>query len=303
MTRTMTVLVADDSLLIRAVVRAGLEGEGYTVAEVADGLAAVEFCRETPPDVVLLDIEMPGLDGREVLAELKSSQRLCDIPVVFLTGHTEMSDVLGALRAGAQDYLKKPFEPAELLARVGAAAHVKKLQDQLRARNAELERLSSTDTLTGLDNRRHIEEQLRQQCGAARRRREPFAVLVLDLDHFKQVNDTYGHPVGDQVLAEFAQRLRRELRAEDIACRWGGEEFLVVLPRTGLADATSVAERIRSATAATPIQAGGREVRITVSGGCAIGPDGSAEDLVRTADGFLYKAKQEGRNRIIAPAA
>ncbi|HJQ48306.1 MAG TPA: diguanylate cyclase, partial [Amycolatopsis sp.] len=261
----MTVLVADDSLLIRTVVRAALEGEGYAVAEAGDGLAAVECCHRMAPDIVLLDMEMPGLNGRQVLAELKSSERLCDIPVVFLTGHTEMSDVLGALRSGAHDYLKKPFEPAELLARVGAAAQVKKLHDELRARNAELERMSSTDTLTGLDNRRHIEEKLRQQCSAARRRREPVAVLLLDLDHFKRVNDTYGHPVGDQVLAEFAHRLRRELRAEDIACRWGGEEFLVVLPGTGLADATSVAERIRSATSVTPIRAGDQQIRVTVS--------------------------------------
>jgi two-component system, cell cycle response regulator len=297
-----TVLVADDSELIRAIVRAGLEDDGYQVSEAADGLAALEHCLRSPPDVVLLDIEMPGLDGHRVLAQLKANELLRDIPVVFLTGHTDMSDVLNALRAGAQDYLKKPFEPAELLARVGAAAHIKRLQDELRARNAELERLSRTDMLTGLDNRRHIEEQLRQQSSAARRHREEFAVLLFDIDHFKRVNDTYGHPTGDLVLREFAHRLRGELRAEDIACRWGGEEFLIVLPHTGPPEALAVAERIRSVTESTPILAGDQLIGLTVSGGCAIGSGGTPEDLIREADSLLYRAKQDGRNRIAGAA-
>ena len=155
-----TVLVADDSLVIRAVVRGGLEDEGYRVVEAVDGLAALEQCRRDPPDVILLDIEMPGLDGYEVLAALKGDAELQDIPVVFLTSRSGITDVVAGLRGGAHDYLKKPFEHVELLARVGSAVHVKKLQDQLRQRNADLDRMSRTDALTGLYNRRHLDEQL-----------------------------------------------------------------------------------------------------------------------------------------------
>jgi two-component system cell cycle response regulator len=300
MTAGAMVLIADDSLVIRAVVRAGLEGEGYRIVEADNGLEALERCRLDPPDVILLDIEMPGLDGHQVLSELKRDEYLRDVPVVFLTGRTAMNDVLAGLRGGAHDYLKKPFEPAELLARVGAATHVKKLQDQLRERNDELRRLSHTDALTGLGNRLHVEEQLSQRCSAARRYREPISVALFDIDHFKQVNDTYGHPAGDLVLREFARRLCHELRADDIACRWGGEEFLVILPRTGLDEAKTVAERIRTSIAATPMPADDLKIAVTVSGGCAVGRDNSPDDLVKVADVRLYEAKAAGRNRIVA---
>ena len=249
-----TVLIADDSLVIRAVVRAGLEGEGYSVREAVDGTTALEECRQQPPDVVLLDIEMPGLDGYQVLAALKADPDLKDVPVVFLTSRASMQDVVAGLRGGAHDYLKKPFEPPELLARVASAAHVKHLQDTLRRRNAELDRMSRTDVLTGLYNRRHLDEELLRRIKDALRYHNPICLLLLDIDHFKRVNDTYGHPAGDLVLSTFAQRLSETLRAGDIPGRWGGEEFLVILPRTDLDGALVVAERVRSATAAAPVE-------------------------------------------------
>ena len=293
------ILVVDDSMVVRAVVRAALECEGYVVMDSADGADALKRCRADPPDVVLLDVEMAGLDGREVLARLKKDERLRDIPVVFLTARTQTEDVIAGLRAGAHDYLKKPFEPAELLARVGSAVQVKKLQDELRRRNAELEKASSTDALTGLRNRLNVERDLAAACAAARRHHEPLGVVLFDLDHFKRVNDTYGHAVGDQALCEFARRLRGQLRAEDIACRWGGEEFLVVLPRTGIAGAAEFAERVRKAVAATPVVANGRRIALTVSGGCGLGP-GDPEEIISTADVRLYKAKNAGRNQIVS---
>lgn len=298
-----TVLITDDSLVIRAVVRSHLEAEGYHVVEAVDGTAALEQCRRLPPDVILLDIEMPGPDGYEVLAELKADPKLMDLPVVFLTTLTEMEDVLRGLRGGAHDYLKKPFEPAELVARVAAAAHVKKLQDQLRQRNTELDLLSRTDGLTGLHNRRHIEEELAHHHAEAVRHHDPLCVLLLDIDHFKLVNDSYGHPAGDVVLAEFSARLLSELRAGDVAGRWGGEEFLVILPRTDLGGALVVADRIRRVIASKPMAAAGVEIDVTVSGGCALGPAGSAEGLVDLSDAQLFAAKAAGRNRIIAPTA
>ncbi len=294
-----TVLIADDSVLIRAVARAGLEDEGYQVTEADDGLTALEACRKEPPDVVLLDIEMPGLDGYQVLAELKSDAGLKHIPVVFLTSRGSMEDVVAGLRGGAHDYLKKPFEPAELLARVSSAIQIKKLQDELRLRNAELERMSRTDALTGLFNRRHLDEELARRHSDASRHHQLMSLLLLDIDHFKRINDTYGHPAGDQVLRTFAERLRTVLRAGDIAGRWGGEEFLIVLPRTDLAGAREVAERIRFITAFEPVVADGKEIDLTVSGGCALGPGDSVEAVVSLADKCLYDAKQAGRNRVV----
>jgi len=297
-----TVMIADDSLVVRAVVRGELEEEGYRVVEAVDGHAAVRQCLEEPPDVVLLDIEMPGLDGYQVIAELKKDPRLEDVPVVFLTSRTAMEDVVAGLRAGAHDYLRKPFEPAELLARVGAAVHVKQLQDQLHLRNAELDRLSRTDALTGLYNRMHLDQELARLHNDAVRHGDGLCVLLLDLDHFKRINDEHGHATGDQALRTFADRLSAELRAGDIGGRWGGEEFLVVLPRTDLDGALSMAERIRSSTASEPIAADGVTVELTVSGGCAAGPGDSPAALVHQADTCLYRAKLEGRNRIVTTA-
>jgi two-component system cell cycle response regulator len=297
-----TVLIADDSLVVRAVVRARLEDEGYDVVEAADGDAALAMCVQSPPDVVLLDVEMPGLDGRQVLARLKRDEALADIPVVFLTGRTSMDDMVAGLRAGAHDYLKKPFEAAVLVARVGSAAHVKKLQDRLRERNADLERVSRTDMLTGLYNRRHLEDQLTREHSTARRTQRDLGLLLLDIDHFKRVNDTYGHAAGDRVLCGFAERMTEHLRAGDVAGRWGGEEFLVILPGTDLDGALHVAERIRASVDATPFdtsETNGPAISVTVSGGCVVGPAGTPDDLVSAADDGLYAAKDAGRNRIV----
>ena len=172
-------------------------------------------------------------------------------------------------------------------------------------RNAELDRTSRTDALTGLYNRRHLDDELRRQGSTAQRHTEPLSLILFDIDHFKHVNDTYGHPTGDLVLQEFARRLTHELRAADIAGRWGGEEFLLILPRTHLAGAIEVAERIRMATAAHPISAAGHEVCVTVSAECAVGP-AEPDELVKIVDTALYEAKATGRNRTVAstpPAA
>jgi diguanylate cyclase (GGDEF)-like protein len=293
------VLIADDSLVIRAVVRSGLEDEGYRVTEAVDGLAALEQCRMDPPDVILLDVEMPGIDGFQVLRALKGDAELKDIPVVFLTSRSDIDDVVAGLRGGAHDYLKKPFEHVELLARVGSAVHVKKLQDQLRQRNVELDRVSRTDALTGLYNRRHLDEELVRQQSDANRHHDPLCVLLLDIDHFKRINDSYGHPAGDLVLCAFADRLRAQLRGSDIAGRWGGEEFLIIMPRTDLRGALEVAERLRRAIAASPLVPGVHNISATVSGGCAISRGEEPDAFLQGVDTCLYRAKASGRNRIV----
>lgn len=295
-----TILVADDSLLIRAVVRASLEEEGYSVIEAVDGERALEVCQRQAPDIILLDVEMPGLDGYQVLARLKSDAGLKDIPVVFLTSRNRMEDVLTGLRGGAHDYLKKPFETAELMARVASALHVKQLQDELRERNGALERMARTDALTGLFNRRHLDDELRRRHSDARRHSEPLSLVLLDIDHFKRINDTYGHPVGDLVLCAFARILEGATRAEDVSGRWGGEEFLIILPRTDESGAVDVAERVRATIAQTPIEVDGNEILVTVSGGCVVAPTHSVEMLLHEVDLRLYEAKMNGRNRIVA---
>jgi diguanylate cyclase (GGDEF)-like protein len=234
-----------------------------------------------------------------VLQRIKAEETIKDIPVVFLTNHSSMDEVLRGLGGGAHDYLSKPFEPHELVARVGAALRVKKLQDELRQRNEELDKTSRTDVLTGLYNRRHLEEQLRVSLSTGRRRNEPTGVLLLDLDHFKSVNDTYGHQVGDDVLCELAHRLQSELRAGDVAGRWGGEEFLVILPNTGLGGTVEAGERIRGIISGRPFRAGSQPLAVTISGGGASGIDVDDEALVHRADTGLYEAKDRGRNCVV----
>jgi PleD family two-component response regulator len=203
----IVVLLVEDSAAIRALVRRMLVAGGHSVVEAAGGAAALAACREQHPDVVLLDVEMPEMSGWEVLAAMKADADLRDVPVVFLTGRSDTTDIVDGLRLGAHDYLRKPCQPTELLARVQAAARVKRLQDELRQRNEELDRLSRTDALTGLRNRRHVEEYLVKLTSLARRNVEPIAVLVIDIDHFKSVNDEYGHDAGDAVLRQVAGRM------------------------------------------------------------------------------------------------
>jgi len=298
-----TILIADDSMVVRAVLRRQLEADGHTVVEAVDGEEALAACREVRPDVVLLDVEMPVLDGHATLERLKADEDLRDIPVVFLTGRVDTADVVTGLRLGAHDYLRKPFEANELMARVSAALRTKWLQDELRARNAELDRVSRIDMLTGLYNRRHLDEHLRRTISAARRHGRNVGLLLADIDHFKLVNDQYGHLAGDAVLKEVAARLQATVRVEDALGRWGGEEFIAVLSETA-ADSTSViAERMRQAIAEAPFTLGdGTRIPVTVSIGHTSGAD-DAEALVHRADDALYAAKAAGRNRVEASAA
>jgi diguanylate cyclase (GGDEF)-like protein len=243
---------------------------------------------------------MPGLNGHQVLAHLKGDSQLKDIPVVFLTGRTGTEDIVSGLRAGAHDYLKKPFEPAELTARVGAAVRTKVLQDRLRTQSAEFDRMSRTDALTGLYNRRHLVEQVRQLGSGSLRHGHSLSVVMLDIDYFKHVNDSVGHDGGDEVLREFARRLLASKRDEDVAGRWGGEEFLLVIPHSDSAGAMAVGERIRSSVAAEPFELADRQLQVTVSGGCATGIGDDTDRLILQADAALYEAKAAGRNQILA---
>ncbi len=295
-----TILVADDSMVVRAVLRRQLETDGHTVVEAVNGAEAIDACREYHPDVILLDVEMPVLDGHATLERLKADPQLKDIPVVFLTGRVDTADVVNGLRLGAHDYLRKPFEANELMARVSAALRTKWLQDELRARNAELDRVSRIDMLTNIYNRRHLDEHLRSVISAARRHDRSVGVLIVDIDHFKDVNDEHGHLAGDAVLREVAARLQQAMRTEDALGRWGGEEFLAVLTDTPPDGVRVMAERLRQVIAAAPFTLDdGSQIRVTVSVGHTNGTE-DAEVLVHRADDALYVAKAEGRNRVAA---
>ena len=290
------ILVVDDDPVSRQVVVSQLEADGHEVTQAEDGVIALEMVRSSRPDVVLLDVEMPNLDGYGVLARLTSGAP-GDIPVIVLTGRDSGSDATRAIELGALDYLRKPVEAVELRARVRAALRLKDVQDELRRANVELEDAVRTDMLTSLPNRRHVVEHLARTASAARRQRTLMSLLMVDVDHFKRVNDTEGHAGGDCVLHEIAARIRAMLRTEDMAGRWGGEEFLLVLPATDLDGGWRLAERIREAVSGTPIAvAEGREIVVTVSIGCAEGHGDDIDDHLRRADRALDDAKAAGRN-------
>jgi len=274
---------------VRAVFRSGLEAAGYGVIEATDGREAVDLAMSHDLSVILLDVAVPVLDGHETLAALKADEHTRDVPVVFLSDRGAGDDLVQALDEGAHDYLRTPPEPAELLARVGAATRVKQLQDELRTRAVELESVSRTDHLTGLANRRHVEEHLRAVLAAALRHGLPAAVLLIDVDHFKAINDERGHAAGDKVLQQLAAELAAAIRTEDIIGRWGGEEFIVVAANTACDAAAALAERLRAAVE--------KSLPVTVSIGVACTPEVGLR-LVDVADVNLYRAKAAGRNRV-----
>jgi two-component system cell cycle response regulator len=294
------VLVADDSRAIRSWLRRQLTEHGYTVIEAEHGIDAVRAARATRPDVILLDVDMPEMNGYQALSALRADPGLRDVPVLFLTGRAATSDVVEGLRLGALDYLRKPCEPEELLARVQSAMRMKARQDELHRRNDELSTAAATDGLTGLWNRRALEQLLPQVLEDARRVGRSAAVLVIDIDHFKQVNDSEGHLAGDEALRTVAGRLRSGVRSDQTLGRWGGEEFLVLAPDTDHAGGLDLAERLRVAVGWEPVALSEqRSIPVTVSIGMASGATDHLQ-LLRQADAALYVAKTNGRNRVVA---
>jgi two-component system cell cycle response regulator len=294
------ILVAEDSALLRRMIGDVLRGNGWTVLEVADGASALALAQSENPDVLLMAREMEGLDGLAVLDAVRADRRTADMPVVFVTGHTDARDLAEGLARGAHDYVRKPVDPIELVARIGAALRVRALHDELARRNTELEQLARTDVLTGLANRRHADDVLRSTIASARRHDRTLCVVLVDIDRFKTINDVHGHAAGDAVLREIAMRLADGLREEDVAARWGGEEFLLLLPDSP--DATGVCERLRGSIAGRPVNVHGLlELHVSASFGWAPwSGDETGEALVGRADVALYAAKNGGRDRVVA---
>jgi two-component system, cell cycle response regulator len=286
------IVVAEDSALLRAMACRTLIDHGYVVHDASDGLEALERIRRHRPDVVLCDLAMPRLDGYGVLEAMQADPAVADTPVVFLTSHTRSDQAAEGLRRGAYDYLRKPFDGVELIARMQAAVRTKRLQD-------ELQRLLSTDPLTALANRRRAEQALTAAImGGA----SGVSVAILDVDLFKRVNDEHGHEAGDAVLKETAARLEGVAGPDATVARWGGEEFLFVCERSASAgDLARLAhEAVRSEAFALR---GGDALRVTLSAGwSAWRGDDDIGGLLRRADIALYAAKESGRDRVVGPS-
>ena len=298
-----TLLVIEDSPSQRAKIRQALEPVGLfeRILESGNGLEGLKLLLSEPVDVVLCDVEMPGLDGEKLLQIKESRADVRDVPLLFLSATTDLDRQVRLIEAGACDSIVKPFHPSELVARLRLHLKIKLLQCELRDKNEQLSRLSTTDPLTGLRNRRYVDEILNIEVLRARRYRSPLTLLMADLDHFKRVNDEHGHQAGDAVLRGVAEVLRSSLRATDVGGRYGGEEFIVIMAQNAVDGATRFAERwCQAVEAARFVIADGRGVETTISIGVAgyRDPEQTASDLIAEADAALYAAKQTGRNQV-----
>jgi diguanylate cyclase (GGDEF)-like protein len=290
-----TILIVDDEETNLYALRLILESKGYRCLEASGGAEALQIAAAAAPEVVLLDIHMPEMDGYEVCRRMKSDPRTHPIPIVFLTArYRDHDEIARGLEAGAHDYVTKPFSAPELLARVGVMVRIQRAE-------AEARKASLTDSLTGLYNRRFLHQRLEEEMARSRRHGSPLACVMLDIDHFKAINDTHGHATGDSVLRDVAVILRDHIRRSDIAVRFGGEEFVLVLFSNAMEGARHVAERIRADVEAHNFSGQETPLRVTISVGISSFPDDnvvSADDLMRRADAALYQAKEAGRNMV-----
>ena len=298
----MRILVADDSPTTRFALRKNLLDWGYEVVEAADGEEAWEALRgEDPPRIAVLDWMMPGLDGVDIAKRLHDRKGGPFVYTILLTSRTDKQDLVFALENGAHNFQSKPISPEELRSHVNVGRRLVEADDKLKEYAAEMERLATTDSLTGILNRRRFLSLGEQERERARRYGRPTSLLLLDIDHFKVVNDTHGHAAGDAALRALAEACVAVLRTSDIFGRLGGEEFVAVLPETPPPTAAEAAERLRQTIEDLVVRSEGNTIRLTVSIGVAsVRPeDESIEQALRRADTALYEAKDLGRNRVV----
>jgi len=306
--RKWRVLLADDEPVQRMLLGRMLTRAGYEVIPAEDGRQALQRIAEGDIPLLVTDWEMPHLDGIGLCHAIRSMQLPHYVYTILITSRDAVEHVVMGLRSGADDYLPKPVMEPELLARLNTGKRLVEMESSLRAANEENRRLSITDALTGVYNRRYLMEQLQRELERAIRYGRPLSILLCDVDHFKKVNDTWGHQMGDEVLVQYAKRLRGSLRDTDWIARYGGEEFVVVLPETGLDAATLVAERCRRDIANSPLQTSDQGLPITasfgVSGWQQAPPSEAIVDmLIAAADSGVYSSKSGGRNRVTVVAA
>ena len=272
-----------------------------TVSSALSGREAIDKALENPPDLILLDIQMPELDGYDVIKALKNDPRTENVPVIFVTGLSDDGDEEKGLKLGAIDYITKPYKPTVVTARVRNHLRLREYALRLEQMNEELERLATTDALTSAFNRRYFMSKLEDEVERARRYKHPSSLLMIDVDHFKRINDSFGHDVGDTVLIQLVKLLEAQVRQLDTVARIGGEEFAILLPETGKKEAMISAERLLRIVRAASIEAGGNKLQFTISIGCTeFGADSpKVEAILKTADLALYEAKESGRDRVV----
>jgi two-component system cell cycle response regulator len=298
-TRVLVVDDDDDGLYILKLLLSKMK---YDVHTAKDGEEALQKAEALVPDIILLDVMMPKLNGFEVCKRVKATPEGMYIPIILLTAKSELMSKIEGLDCGADEYLTKPYDMSELTARIRSMLRIKQLNDSLRNANKQLEELSVTDELTRLFNRRYLNRKLEEEFRRAVRYKRPLSCLMFDADHFKSVNDTYGHGFGDIVLRDIAQIILDTARLVDICGRFGGEEFLAILPDTNIDDARIVGERIRKKVEDFEFKDEHHSIHKTISVGIASLPNDSVKDefqLLEWSDKALYEAKMSGRNKVV----
>ncbi|MBI5606096.1 MAG: diguanylate cyclase [Deltaproteobacteria bacterium] len=296
------ILIIDDSRLITQFGKSILTGKGHEVLTADSGELGLEMALRDQPDLVLLDVILPGMDGYQICQKLKTTAQAQDIPVIMLTSKAEPADKIKGLELGAVDYVTKPFDAGELIARVNTHLRMKELYEALQEKNRQLQEMANRDGLTDLYNHRFFHEHLTREMDRVRRYGGIISCVIVDIDFFKKVNDTYGHQAGDLILKDVADILQKGIRESDLAARYGGEEFALILLQTDAQTAILISERIRSQIAARPFLAVEPALHITASFGVASFPSpgmNAERDLVEAADQALYQAKKGGRNRVV----
>ena len=302
-------LIVDDTPTNIDILRKTLEPKGYSISVAASGELALKVVERQLPDLVLLDVMMPGINGYETCRKIKQDDLTKDLPVIFITAKTEINDLVEGFASGGIDYVTKPFHQDEILARVESQLRLRKLVKQkeqligeLEEARDQLELSSKTDALTGLLNRRGLQERMEEAKYRYERNRVPFSLVLADIDHFKKVNDSFGHEAGDEALVFVAKVLLESSRKQDVVCRWGGEEFMILLPDTRLKGGERWAEKARSAVESAKLTYKNLGIPLTLSLGVSefetFGQD--IDDCIRTADNRLYRAKSMGRNMAVA---
>jgi two-component system, cell cycle response regulator len=299
--RPLGVLVVEDDREIRDMVTMMVKSMGYTVVTAVNGKDAFVRLRGQSVDIVLLDLMMPEMDGFEFCQRVREDPTLRDLHIIITSARDALEDKVRGLELGAADYLTKPFSLTELQARIRVGERIVRYQKMLQAQGILLEQLALKDDLTGLANRRRFEERAREELLRAGRYQHPLSVLLTDLDHFKAINDTYGHSHGDIVLKEVGQTFAHHCRASDLCARYGGEEFAILLPETQLTEGKLVAERLCTAVRNLTFPQATKEIHVTASFGIACFDTAhpqSLEELMEQADQALYAAKHNGRDQV-----
>ncbi|RME14088.1 MAG: diguanylate cyclase [Bdellovibrio sp.] len=295
---TRTVVVVDDDLSALKIMEKTLQHEGYKVKTASSGEEALKQIHTARPHLVLLDINMPGINGLEILKHLRDQQDY--VSTIFISGDSDKEAIVRGLDAGADDYICKPFDPLELLARVRCQLRIKDIRDDLKQANAKLQELVVKDDLTGLYNMRSLYQKLDYEINRAARYNRCVCAIMMDMDNFKTVNDSHDHLFGSFVLKKVGQIIQKNVRKVDFAARYGGDEFLIVLTEIDLDGALKFTERLRQTIENTLFKNDLHEMKLTASIGFALTAPGTedidARTLVRYADNMLYKAKESGRN-------